>query len=134
MFFFSTPPGAEPSIEHIYVDRGDPAVYDKVKEDLTIDSGWHSLDLSAIVPAGAVLIHCRVRLYCAGSYYMVKWRKNGNSNTGNIVITIAHAIDEDFDREFWVACDSGRVIEYLAQTGSWNNIDFVVRGWIVPGA
>jgi len=134
MFFFSTPPGAEPSIEHIYVDRGDPSDYDVIKTGFTIDADWHSLDLSAIVPAGTVLIHCRLRLYAGTEYYCMKWRKNGNSQLGNAFIAYTHTSGGDWDYDFWLACDENRCVEYLLQDVVWTNIDFVVRGWIVPGA
>jgi len=120
-----------PSVEHKYVNAGDVVGFDKTLNDFTRDSGWHELDLSAIVPAGTVLVHCRVRLYADASKMVTEWKEWGNAQNKNVARVFAHAGSGDWGRSFWVACDTDRSIAYMIQTGSWTNIDFVVRGWIL---
>jgi len=62
------PPGFE--------DRGDPAVYDYDKNDLTKDGAWHDLDLSGIVPENAKAVFIIGHVQGNGIDWTIMFRKN----------------------------------------------------------
>ncbi|GAI04428.1 unnamed protein product, partial [marine sediment metagenome] len=66
-----------------YADRGDPAVYDYDKDDLTIDGAWHEMDLSGIVSEKATAVFIIGHLKGAGADWHIMFRKNGNVNEVN---------------------------------------------------
>ena len=113
-----------------FVDRGDPASADFAHGGLTIDTAYHGLDLSSIVPAGAkaVLLRCSLGNATAGVY--IAFRENGNNNGINIDRWVtAVASGPGMYHSFVVACDANRVIEYAVQnSGSWS-IGITVGGW-----
>ena len=45
-----------------YVFRGGATAFDWVETGLTADSAYHTLNLSAIIPANAKLVHFRVQI------------------------------------------------------------------------
>jgi len=114
-----------------YVDRGDPAAADFATGAFTMDGAWHDLDLSAIVPvAGAShLVHFRVTLFDSTAGEALKFRKNGNANTQNIVQTITQEPSKSIDFDVWCMVDANRVMEYNTAF-SIMAISFVVRGWL----
>lgn len=117
-----------------YVDRGDPAVSDFAIGDLTLDSGWHSLDLSGIIPvAGAShMVHIVVEVVAPEALDHIHFRKNGNSNVRNISTTspqIPNGITRTTD--MWVMCDAGRKVAYMGNSDmGFASVSIVIRGWI----
>ena len=112
-----------------FVDRGDPATNDVTVGDLTTDGNWNDLDLSGIVPAGAKSVALRLVISDNIVGQAVKLRKNGNSNSENIVdhrIQIANQVQR---HTVIVACDTNRVIEYFASSTVWSAINIVTAGW-----
>lgn len=114
-----------------YVDRGDPAAADFAQGDLTTDGTWQDLDLSGIVPEGAVCVVLQVLIYDdhPGSY--IRFRKKGNTNTQNaygIRIQLALMYTES---NGLVSCDANRVIQYMASDITWDQIRIVVKGWFI---
>ena len=59
-----------------YVDRGDPSSWDFQEGDLTTDNTWRDLDLSSIVPSGAVAVHLYVLIKDDTANKNIKFRKN----------------------------------------------------------
>lgn len=113
----------------MYVDRGDPAVYDKVKTDLTIDGAWHDLDLSSIIPAGAKAVLLKTRLQSANPGDAIRYRKNGNTNEINVCGCEALRANVIRTRLGITSIDVNRVLEYNADNIAWTLLDIVVRGW-----
>jgi len=113
----------------VFVDRGDPAVYDYAKEDLTIDGAWHDLDLSAIVSekAKAVLILGHVQGNAVD--WKIWFRKKGNTN--DVVHSGMETIRANIERcrISIVALDDNRIIQYKADNQAWDTIDLVINGW-----
>jgi hypothetical protein len=116
---------------HRYVDRGDPAAFDFAVGDLTTDGNWHDLDLSSIVPAGAVAVHLRVYAEDDVLKMSVLFRKNGNSNTINAGRVQTYNANARTTDDVIVALDSNRIIEYLASNVVWIDIKIVVAGWYI---
>lgn len=115
-----------------YVDRGDPAAWDFAVANFTTDGTWRDLDLSSIVPAGAVLVHYRMNLQDDLVASEVAYRKNGNSNGFNATGTRIQVANQVMVVDGFVACDSGRIIEYWATNTTFSVINFSVRGWWIP--
>lgn len=123
--------GGSSGIDH-FVDRGDPAAWDKQVGDFTTDGAYHDLDLSAIVPAGAtaVLISGYIQDDAINSY--LAFRKNGNAQAKIQAVVRTQVIDNPMDFCFIVACDVNRVIEYVGAAVTFTAINFVVSGWWIP--
>ena len=113
----------------MFVDRGDPASYDFVKTDLTIDGAWHDLDLSAIVPAGAAAVHIMGHVEGANVNWNIIFRKKGNTNEINHGAFSTLRAGVERHRSSITAIDVNRVIQYKADNVAWTTLDLVVRGW-----
>jgi len=115
-------------VEVGYVDRGDPASADFDQTDLTQDGAWHDLDLSSIVPVGVKVVSVNFQLSdtAAGSYMI--FRKNGNSNSVTRTVIGTQVANVVTYSDGIVACDSGRVIEYLVSQAI-SSITITVKGW-----
>ena len=113
----------------VFVDRGDPSVYDYLKADLTIDGAWHVMDLSAIVPEKAKAVFIAGHLEGVSAVWKIKFRKNGNSNekVHGGMETLRAGIERH--RSTIVALDSDRKIEYNADNQNWTTLSLIVKGW-----
>lgn len=111
------------------IDRGDPASVDWAVGSLTTDGSYHDLDCSSVVPAGAKFINFTGKLQHASASQAFNMRKNGNSNAVNLKEQITQVGGVPISFNFKVACDSSRVVEYYATSGSWTTIDIVISGW-----
>lgn len=120
------------NVGHRYVYRGDPAADDFDKDDLTTDGTWRDLDLSGIVPAGAVAVdltfYVREDL---GTGHGMTFRKNGQTNTPNIIGVETFLAAKYFRGNGVVACDTNRVIEYYVSSTTWHTISIVISGWVI---
>lgn len=112
-----------------FVDRGDPTGYDFSTRDFTADNNWRDLNLGSIVPEHAVAVLLRVRVMTTSGYRLIRFRKNGNVNVGNL----ANVATVDAGFMIWedivVACDVNRMIEYRAIVAEWTYLDVTVGGW-----
>jgi hypothetical protein len=115
----------------IYIDRGDPTGYDFTLPNFTIDTNWHDLDLSAIVPAeGAnhlVHIKCNISNNTAGIFFQL--RKKGNTEVFNSATQRIQVADIQTNMNVFVMCDNNRIIQYQGVSSVFTSINFVVRGW-----
>lgn len=116
-------------LTHAYVNRGDPALIDFAVGDFTKNNLWHALDLSTIVPAGAVLVDFTVRVRATVVNNQFRLRKHGNVNeTVRAIVSTQVANLHNFG-DLTASCDSNRVVDYRATTLNWTNIDLSVKGW-----
>lgn len=123
IMFFSKPVGQK------LVDRGDPEAYDFTVGNFTGDNTWRDLDLSAIVPKGAISVRLYVSITGTGNNQAIYFRKKGN--TGNINLNAVfigvlagldiHTVD--------VFCNTDSVIQYNATT-SLSVINVAVVAWV----
>lgn len=111
------------------IDRGDPAAPDWTEISLTKDGAWHDLDLSPIVPAGAIAVQLRCHLIDDVAGSLIIFRKNGNTNLYNCQSMSIQVANIPRDRCMTVFCDTNRVIEYFASGVVWTSIQLVVCGW-----
>lgn len=115
-----------------YVDRGDPATNDYGMGDFTRDGAWHMLDLSAIVPAGAVAVHLTGSFAAIGVQASIEFRKHGNVNLWNKCLQYIYVSWFTTAFEFVCALDSQRRIDYRFWTqemGNYQATDMTVKGW-----
>lgn len=118
-------------VGHRYVDRGDPSAADFLNTDLTTDGAWHDLDLSSIVPAGAVSVHLRVDVKDDAAYNYIQFRKSDNSNLLNMQICMEMIANLSFFYGIIVSCNSDRFVEYYASNTTFTSINIVIRGWFI---
>ncbi len=113
----------------MFVDRGDPAAYDKAKEDLTIDGAWHDWDVSSIVPAGTKAVLLIGHLEGNAVDWKINFRKKGQSNEINHSDMETIRANITRHRSSIVAVDANRVLEYNADNQVWTTLSLAVRGW-----
>jgi len=114
-----------------YVDRGDPVAADKIVGDFTTDGGWHTLDLSAIVPAGATVIHLRIRIKDDLTQTHLHLQKNGNTGATNVLIAETLVANVDHHFSGFVSCDTDRKLSYHATNTTITTLSLYVRGWFI---
>ena len=112
-----------------FVDRGDPAAYDKTASDFINDTNPHDFDLSAIVPAGAkaVLLLVDSNNNTAATY--VDFKKKANSNYYNVSRITTSAANIPISLDLICPIGSDGKITYRTSGGAFNSINLVVKGW-----
>lgn len=113
----------------MYVDRGDPAVYDLAKENLQLDGAWHDWDLSGLIAIGAKCVKIIGHLNGNGIDWKIMFRKKGNTNEINHGGMETIRANVTRHRSSTVSPDSNRVIQYKADNQAWATLDLSVRGW-----
>jgi hypothetical protein len=111
-----------------FTPRGDIPSWDFVVGDLTTDGNWNDLDLSSIVPSGAVAVLLHIQLN-EDAVRVVAFRRNGdpyNQPRSRIGVHVASVLQY---QDLIVQCDPSRVIEYKADNATWTGISIAVRGW-----
>lgn len=120
---------AEIGIPPVYIPRLTSLVADFQLGDFTTDNAYHTLDLSAIVPAGVSAVNLATRVVGPGVGNMVSYRHPDDTRAqgrGILFTQFAH-IDK---RQVWAqGVDSNRHIEYRMQNVAWTLMLLLVRGW-----
>jgi len=115
-----------------YVDNTDSTIgWDH--NSLTVDGNWYDLDCSSIVPLGTKAINFMVYFRHPTAFGANVWgliRKNGNTNTDNVIASYSYAANIVTRFMGVVACDSSRKCEYNFASGM-NLIGVCVMGWFV---
>lgn len=112
-----------------YVGRADIATYDFDANNLTQDGAWHTLDLSAIVPAGAkaVVLRLGASHSSAGRYFRVApLGYTGSCNQANVTSQVANVINE---QTTIMPMNTARTLSYWATSGTFAAIRVFVMGW-----
>lgn len=111
-----------------YISRGDPAAYDYTQAMLTIDSGWHTMDLSSVIPANAKLVKIRAVISNTAASKELRLREVGLTN--DVVAEHLWSISGFVivDKTFDIPC-IGQQVEYYVTAGAWNTIGVAVVGW-----
>jgi len=113
----------------VFVNRGDSGAYDFTLANLITDGAWRDLDLSAIVPAGALAVLLLILLKDDSAFSLVSLRRNGNTGTIAISRCYIQVADTYTGMDRIVALDAGRVIEYATTNTTFNDISILVKGW-----
>lgn len=111
-----------------YVDEGDPLAPQFITPGFIKDGTWRDMNLSLIVPEGAVAAHLGIHVKANAIGINVGFRKKGNVNSANAVIITTQVANLDIVGEGIVTVDANRFIQYNvpAQVTA---IDVVIRGW-----
>jgi len=122
--------GSKVSGGNTYVDRGDFGAYDFDNTDFTADSQWHDLDLSAIIPANAVVVFFSVYMKNPSQQASIIFRKKGYVNELNIARQYTPDVDESIVGNFFVPVGSDGIIEYKTTNINWAFLHLAIRGWL----
>jgi len=134
MFFYSKPAAGGGLV---YVPRGfnsgSPSNGDFNKADFTIDGAYHLLDLSAIVPVDAKLVHfvCYLTNTTFGAFRLQQWNvANRNEFTMNPQVagkqagfTCLSQLRDAINQDIYYKADGAE--------GNWSQITVSVSGWFV---
>lgn len=113
-----------------YVNRTEQSAYDYAEDMLPADGAWHTLSLSAILPANAKLVLLRLGAShsTAGTYFRVsKVGQTGAFSCVNVACQVANIINE---QTALVDC-TGQQIQYWLTSGTFAAVRFLVLGWFV---
>jgi len=113
-----------------YVSSGDSDSFLFEKEDFNLDGNWNDLDLSAIVPVGAKVVHFNLIIGHLSAAQIIIFRKKGHTFIHNEVITYTQVNSKIISHSFFVGCDTDRVVQYKALDPTWIVVDLYVHGWI----
>jgi len=114
-----------------YVNRGDPSTWDFTVSNFTRDGALHDLDLSSIVPAGAVAVVAKVQIIASASAKTFLLGPNGNVNTYNSAGVTTQVANIGIYGNFLVKLDAGRIVHYYATDTNITSINFIVCGWFI---
>lgn len=123
--FFNKHPGLN------YVNRPDIAEPDWILKDFTIDSEWHLLDCSAILPPGEHLVHLYLGVKNSISTIAFYVGKPGTQYHLNVAAAETQS-DNVYNlvTDTSVICSKDGKLQYLAvNVGTWAKIDMFIRGW-----
>jgi len=110
--------------------NSDAAAYDFTLANFTIDTAWHDLDLSAIVPAGAIAVLVQWGMRNSDADAPTALRRNGMVNVIEIVHGRSIAANIYSPYSMIVPCDANRVIEYrITNVGTWGYLSMIILGW-----
>lgn len=112
-----------------FVDRGDPAAYDFLAGDLTLDGSWHVLDLSGIIPAGAKAVGISLQIQNTAVSRFCYFRKFGNASTINVSVSISQGANIFFGSDISCPVDTSGRIEYAFFGGGWSFVSITVKEW-----
>lgn len=120
---------AQGYLTNSYVDRGDPGPFDFFQANFTIDSAWHELDLSAIIPAGPSATLMRFFVRPPVINMTIELRERGDANVAAIAVLRTTVGMVWHDALLIVGLDSTRIIEYKITAGVWAGLFAAVNGW-----
>lgn len=105
---------------------------DKQVGDFTTDASWKNdgLDLSGIIPSGAVAVHLLITIEdeLVGSKFRI--RKDVASSS-NRYYGVTYLADKGIDSHVIIALDSNRLLDYFGDNVGFVTIDVTVLGWFI---
>lgn len=113
------------------VNRGDPSSVDFTEEDLITDGAAHDLDLSGIVPAGAIAVLLLVAVMDDMPNVGIIIGKKGLSNWINVLPCYECVANGEFTNRGFVFCDENRKVGYLTHAVTFSLIEITVCGWLI---
>lgn len=102
------------------------------KTAFTCDGALHldGLDLSAIVPVGAIAVRIRLMVLDDAAGSVVTLRRDAGS--GQNVIEVRPSVANIFEKRVEdISIDSDRLLDYVCANTVYNNIDLTVLGWFI---
>lgn len=99
-----------------------------ISADLTKDSAWHSLDLSAIVPATCVAVFMRIHAQATSAGRIIYVSKSGFSNFYNTLFLRTQVAATPIS-QYGIVPVVSQAINYYVQNVSWTIVEFTICGW-----
>lgn len=112
-----------------YVDRGDHTDWDFDGTNLTRDGSWYDMNLSSVVPVGAICVHIIGKFKSSEVDKLLKFRVYGHTDpyTDRRTRTQVANIHNGFS--FLFSLDSNRIVQYNIESANWTDLAFTVVGW-----
>ena len=122
-----------PSNGSTFVRRVAGSNYDKVIGDFVTDGNWHTLDLSAILPAAAYgkQVQLRISLLDDAAGTVVQFQKPGEANHRDAARIATQAINIETYQDIHIICSDTGTIGYNATNKTIIGIWLVVSGYCV---
>jgi len=115
-----------------YVEREDRSGYDFTISNFTRDGNWHTLDLSAIVPANVKAVFIKAQALTTSTNKALGFRKYGYTGAyTNNVLNIITSNQHTYLNFGFVPVDSSGRIEYYMQTADVTGCNVIILGWLV---
>jgi len=112
-----------------FVNRGDPANPDWELGDFTLNSSWHTLDMSSIIPTNARGVLLRGDCLCQAVGWGVHFKTKGNVNSPNMSAFAAQTADVGFQVDTVVIPNTNREIIYMGYANVFTQLEVTVGGW-----
>lgn len=114
-----------------YIKR-EPNAWDKTLVDFTTDGAWkvNGLDLSAIVPAGAVAVNLVVNILDDAANSNLNIRSDAGKGINSMSRTTQVA-NISIDGTGIIGIESDRLLDYVATNLVWTGINLAVLGWYI---
>lgn len=115
--------------EPYWVERLTGAV-DKTAADLTEDGNWHvdGLDLSAIIPPGAIMAKIKITVADDAANSYVSLRRDA-VNDEHIITSRTHVANIPDTRVEDISLESNRLLDYRCAAVVFTSIAITVLGW-----
>jgi hypothetical protein len=113
-----------------YINRAEQTAYDFDQTGLTADNNWHTLSLSAIVPARAKLAVIRMRASNSSTSRTFRLSKVGFTNSFSVASLTTPVANIAVEQTTILDC-TGQQIQYWLTSGTWAVVGIIVLGWFV---
>lgn len=116
-------------LHHGFFSRGEVFTYDFSIGDFTIDTNWHPIDFSSIVPASCKLVFFCIRMRRTITGGKIMFRKHGYVSDFSVSARSPHPPNTTRFYSMFVELDDDLCADYFITATGWTIIDIVVRGW-----
>ncbi len=113
----------------MFFPRGDPATFDFVNGDMTLDNTYYDWDLTSIIPIGTQAVLLAANLANTGAYSHFFMREKGHVNDVASTMLVSGAATLVNREVAIIVPNSNRIVEYRGKTGGWTIIQLTVIGW-----
>lgn len=129
--YYKTTAGWKTGLGYEYVPRN-VVGWDFTEANFTIDGGWHvdELNLSAIVPAGAVAVHLRLYLMDNAASTYISLRSNATTKSNNSITAFSTVANVGVDVDTILNIDADRLVDFFS-SAAFDSIDIAVMGWFI---
>ncbi len=125
--------GSSASRPVVFVNRGDAEVADFSLAAFTRDNAIHQIDLSSIVPAGAVAVWLRVIIQDTAAAKYIMFFPNGETHEYSIDYLNTQANGVPIGMTMGpIALDANRLISYQSNISDGQTLAVTVKGWLLP--
>jgi len=113
------------------VHRGTMETQDFTYSDFDFSAGFHTLDMSSVVPVGAKFVFFLVNMVSptVGRYFLC--RHPGDTGQWNSGVLFAQVVDQAIRKTMLCGLNAAREIEYMIHADGFSTFDITVRAWLI---